>query len=92
MYEIPEWRFCAIFETGTVPAKLFMFPPDGPTGSQIIHPKSGRLQMTNANTARKSAVAALALGVVLFSFAGLDSTLKPTNFAATATTQTTAQA
>ena len=48
--------------------------------------------MTNANTARKSAVAALALGIVLFSFAGLDSTLKPTNFAANATTQTTAQA
>jgi hypothetical protein len=48
--------------------------------------------MTNVNNARKSAVAVLALGVVLFSFAGLDSTLKPTNFAATATSQTTAQA
>jgi hypothetical protein len=69
-----------------------MFPPDGLTGRQITHPKSGRLEMTNVNSARKSAVAALALGIVLFSFAGLDSTLKPTNFAATATTQTTAQA
>jgi hypothetical protein len=48
--------------------------------------------MTNANTARKSAVAALALGVVLFSFVGLDSTLKPTAFANAATIQTTAQA
>ncbi len=48
--------------------------------------------MTNVNTARKSAVAALALGVVLFSLTGLDSTLKPTNYAANATTQTTAQA
>jgi hypothetical protein len=48
--------------------------------------------MTNVETARKSAVATLALGIVLFSFAGLDSTLKPTNFAATATIQTTAQA
>ncbi len=48
--------------------------------------------MSNVNTARKSAVATLALGVVLFSLTGLDSTLKPTAFAATATTQTTAQA
>jgi hypothetical protein len=48
--------------------------------------------MTNVNTARKSAVAALALGVVLFSLTGLDSTLKPTAYAAIATTQTTAQA
>ena len=47
--------------------------------------------MTNVNTARKSAVAALALGVVLFSLTGLDSTLTPTNFAATATSHTTAQ-
>ena len=48
--------------------------------------------MTNVNTARKSAVAALALGVVLFSLTGLDSTLKSTAYAATGTTQTTAQA
>jgi hypothetical protein len=37
--------------------------------------------MTNVNTARKTAFATLALGVVLFSFAGLDSTLKPQNYA-----------
>jgi hypothetical protein len=48
--------------------------------------------MTNVNTVRKSAVAALALGIVLFSFAGLDSTIQPTAYAATATTQTTARA
>ena len=48
--------------------------------------------MTNVHTVRKSAVAALALGVVLFSLTGLDSTLKPTAFAATAAIQTTAQA
>jgi hypothetical protein len=49
--------------------------------------------MNATNTVRQSAVAAFALGVVLFTLTGLDSTLKPsTNFAATATTQTTAQA
>ena len=48
--------------------------------------------MSNVNTARKTVVATLAIGVVLFSLTGLDSTLKPTAFAATATTQTTAQA
>ncbi len=47
--------------------------------------------MSNVNTARKTVVATLALGVVLFSLTGLDSTLKPTAFA-TATTNTTAQA
>jgi hypothetical protein len=49
--------------------------------------------MTNVNSIRKSAVAALAVGVVLFSLTGLDSTLKPTNvYAANTTFQTTAQA
>ena len=48
--------------------------------------------MNAFTTARQSAVAALALGIVLFSITGLDSTLKPTNFAVVATTQTTAQA
>ena len=49
--------------------------------------------MTTVNTARKSAVVALAIGVVLFSLTSLDSTLKPNQaFAANATTQTTAQA
>ena len=47
--------------------------------------------MNTLNTVRQSAVAALAVGIVLFSITGLDSTLKPTNFAAVATTQTTAQ-
>jgi hypothetical protein len=91
--KIQNHWICATFPIGTVPAKLFMFPPDGPTGRHITHPKSGRLEMTNVNNARKSAFAALALGVVLFSFAGLDSTLKPSQaYAANATTQTTAQA
>jgi hypothetical protein len=48
--------------------------------------------MTNLNTVRKTTAAALAFGIVLFSFAGLDSTLKPTAYAAVAATQTTAQA
>jgi hypothetical protein len=48
--------------------------------------------MNAYNTVRQSAVAALAVGIVLFSLTGLDSTLKPTNFAVNATTQTTAQA
>ena len=48
--------------------------------------------MTNVTTARKSVFATLTLGVVLFSFVGLDSTLEPTAFVATAITQTTAQA
>lgn len=48
--------------------------------------------MTAYNTVRKSAVAAVAAGIVVFSLTGLDSTLKPTAFAANATTQTTAQA
>jgi hypothetical protein len=41
--------------------------------------------MTNVNTARKTAFAALAFGIVLFSFAGLDSTLNPQHYAASET-------
>jgi hypothetical protein len=47
--------------------------------------------MNAYSTFRQSAVAALAVGVVLFSLASLDSTLSPKNYAANATTQTTAQ-
>jgi hypothetical protein len=45
--------------------------------------------MTNVNTVRKTTAAALAFGIVLFSFAGLDSTLNPQHYAAT---ETSAQA
>lgn len=45
--------------------------------------------MTNVTTARKTAFATLAFGIVLFSFAGLDSTLSPQHYAAT---ETSAQA
>jgi hypothetical protein len=48
--------------------------------------------MNATNTVRQSAVAVLALGIVVFSLTGLDSTLKPTAYAANASTQTTARA
>ncbi len=48
--------------------------------------------MTAFSTARKSVVATVALGIVVFSLSGLDSTLKPNRiYAANAVTQTTAQ-
>ncbi len=48
--------------------------------------------MNITSTVRQSVVAVIAVSVVLFSLTGLDSTLKPTNFAVNATTHITAQA
>jgi hypothetical protein len=48
--------------------------------------------MNTSNQLRQSAAAVLALGIVVFSLTGLDSTLSPKAYAANTTTQTTAQA